>query len=156
MILVGPCLLTACAGTMRNGGSVGVFKGVYQFSEHPSGVSHALSGRLRVMDDSISLIDPTPICTQAQRLQETDSFVFKCGDYGLTAYHQTGGRWRIMYETSRIDQVETTGCAAYEMKAGKRTCTQTVRDHQDRVTPIRGDLWLTPIEVASLSPGSTP
>ena len=149
--MVGFCVLTACAGATKGSGA-GPLNGLYEFSEHPAGVSEVLSGRLRISTDSVSIFESSPSCMQATRLLDTDPFAFKCGDYGLFAEHLTG-HWRLVYSTNRTDQVVTTVCVFYERtKDGKQVCTQTTREHHDRVTPVRGELRLIPIDVTAVVP----
>lgn len=149
--MVGLCFLTACAGAMKGSGA-GPLNGLYEFSEHPAGVSDALSGHVRISTDSISIFDSSPSCMQAMRLLATEPFGFKCGDYALVADRRTG-RWKFSYSTTRTDVTMTTGCAFYETtKDGKQVCTQTTRERHETVVPVRGELRLIPLDVTAVGP----
>jgi hypothetical protein len=149
--MAGCCFLTACAGAMKGSGA-GPLNGLYEFSEHPAGVSDALSGRVRISPDSISIFESSPSCTQAMRLLQTEPFGFKCGDYGLLADRQTG-HWKLLYTSSRTDVTMTTRCIFYEKtKDGKQVCTQTTTERHEHVTPVRGELRLMPLDVTAVGP----
>jgi hypothetical protein len=145
--LAGLLGLTACAGALPRAQTTVYANGVYAFDERAMGLTTDLSGHLRIVGDSIEMLDVSPPCVE-NTLPPTAgrSQSFRCGLFSVYASHETG-RWQFDYTTTKTVQSETESCIAYKTtEAGERRCTQTVTERRERTVPVTGTLRLVVVD----------
>lgn len=119
--------------------------GVYEFQERGEQAAETFTGKVRILQDSMAVIESAPYCLEKPRSAATDAFVFTCGTYGLTGYYRAG-QWTMRYSGTRTQAVHTEGCVEYRKTDTGQVCVRRKADRTDAVIPFAGVLHLRPID----------
>jgi hypothetical protein len=125
--------------------------GLYEFQERGEQATETFTGKVRILQDSMTVVESTPFCLQKPRAAKTEAFVFTCGDYGLTGYYRAG-QWTMRYLGSRTQAVHTDNCVEYRKTPTGQTCVKRQSDRHDRVIPFSGVLHLSPSDTVLVAP----
>lgn len=154
LLLVAMAGVMGCATSgMSNVKTAAFANGMYDFRERGDPIE-SFTGRLRIVSDSVEVLQSTPYCVQGKRVATTETFVFTCGSYGITALYRTG-QWTFRYTGTTTEAVHSETCTVYQKTpSGGQVCTKTTTSRADRVVPFSGTLHLTPVDAGGAAPRS--
>lgn len=145
--LAGALSVAACTSAFPKARTSIFPNGVYRFDERVTGLITDLRGHLRIVGDSVEILDASPACLQ-DKLPPTAgrSQSFRCGDFRVLASRESG-HWEFTYATTKTVRTESESCVAYKTtESGVKRCVQTVKERQEHSVPVGGALNLVAID----------